>query len=77
MRIRLRVKEVAEAKNISMTRLSHMSFVSFNTVKSMMRDPFRPVSTDTLERLANALEVSIHDLIEEVSDENAPQSVDK
>jgi hypothetical protein len=48
-----------------MTRLSQLSFVSFNTIKAMTRFPFRPpVSADALEHSANALEVSVHDFIE-------------
>lgn len=69
MRIRLRIKEVAEDKGWTMTKLSHRSEVAFTTVKSTFRDPYRTLNTDTLRRLAEALEVSIHDLIEEVPDD--------
>ncbi len=69
IRIRLRVKEIATEKGISMSRLSHLTFLAMSTVQSIYRDPFRPVSTETIQRIANALEVSIHDLLEEVPDE--------
>ena len=69
--IRLRIKEIAEEKGLNMTKLSQRSEVSFNTVKSIFRDPYRTINTDTLDRLAKALGVSVHDLIDEVPDEDA------
>jgi DNA-binding Xre family transcriptional regulator len=69
MKIRLRVKEVAEEKGLNMTKLSQRSEIAFTTVKSIFRDPYRTLNTDTLRRLAEALEVSVHDLIEEVPDD--------
>jgi DNA-binding Xre family transcriptional regulator len=69
-RIRLRVKEVAEAKGINMTLLSHKSYVALNTIRAMYHNPYRTVNTDTLQRLADALGVSVFDLIEEVSDDD-------
>jgi DNA-binding Xre family transcriptional regulator len=62
--IRLKVKEIAEAKGMTMTKLSHRSEISFNTVKSIFRDPYRTINTDTLDRLAIALGVTPADLIE-------------
>ncbi|HLZ58359.1 MAG TPA: helix-turn-helix transcriptional regulator [Ktedonosporobacter sp.] len=70
-RIRLRVKEVAEEKGFNMSKLSHRSEVSFNTVKSLFRNPYRTLNIDTLHRLAETMGVSIHDLIEEVPDDYA------
>ena len=74
--IRLRVKEVAEAKGLNMTKLSQRSEVSFTTVKSMFRNPYRTVNTETLDRIAKALGVSVFDLMEEVSDDTTnPQEI--
>lgn len=67
--IRLRVKEIAQANGISQGKLSRMSDVDENTIKRMYRNPHANVNTDTLNKLARALGVSIHDLIEEVPDE--------
>lgn len=74
-RIRLRVKEVAEAQGINMTLLSHKSYVALNTIRAIYRNPYRTVNTDTLQRLADALGVSVFDLIEEVPDDglNTPK----
>lgn len=72
--LRLRIKEVAQEKGISMTKLSHLSEVGFTTIRSLFKDPYRSVTTDTLERLAKALGVSPLDLLEDVSDEDRPQT---
>ncbi|GHO96583.1 hypothetical protein KSF_066310 [Reticulibacter mediterranei] len=69
-RIRLRIKEVAEEQGITMTLLSHKSYVALNTIRAMYRNPYRTINTDTLQRLANALGVSVFALIEEVPDED-------
>jgi DNA-binding Xre family transcriptional regulator len=66
--LRLRIKEVAQAKGISMTKLSQRSEVSYNTVKSLFRNPYRTVNTDVLERLAKVLDVSPLDLLEYMPD---------
>ena len=70
-RIRLRIKEVAEEQGITMTLLSHKSYVALNTIRAMYRNPYRTINTDTLQRLANALGVSVFELIEEVPDDDA------
>ncbi len=66
--IRLRLKEIAQQKGISQGRLSRMSDVDDNTIKRIYRNPTANVNTDTLNKLARALEVSVHELIEEISD---------
>ncbi len=66
--VRLRVKEIAEAKGFNMSSLSRSANISFNTVKRIFRDPYRETSTVTLERIAKALGVPIADLIEELPD---------
>ena len=68
-RVRLRVKEVAKEKGVSMSRLSHDTYLAFSTIRSIYKNPFKAVSTDTLKKLADALEVSIFDLLEEVPDD--------
>jgi len=67
-RIRLRVKEVAQAKGISMGKLSHLAFMSLNTIRSIYQNPYRTINTDTLIRLADALEVPVFDLMEVLPD---------
>ena len=67
--IRLKVKEVAEQKKMSMRKLVKESGIAYNTLRTMYRDPHRPVSTDTLDRLAKALGVDVRELIESVPNE--------
>ncbi|MEO8957263.1 MAG: helix-turn-helix domain-containing protein [Ktedonobacteraceae bacterium] len=64
--IRLRVRELAEQKGLNMSSLSRKSDVSFRTVKRLWKDPYHPVNTTTLEKLAQALEVKSSELLEDV-----------
>lgn len=68
MAIRLRVKEVAKEKGISQGKLSRSSDVDIKTLQKIFRYPMSVVTTETLAKLAKALGVSVHDLIEDVSD---------
>ena len=69
MKVRLRVKEVAAEKGVSMTKLSQRSEVAYNTVRKLFRDPYAEVTLSTLRRLADVLGVSTKDLIEDVPDD--------
>lgn len=66
--IRLRVKEIAEEKGFNQSSLSRTADVSFMTVKRIFRDPYKEVTTTTLEKIARALHVKVADLIEEIAD---------
>ncbi len=66
--VRLRVKEVAESKGFNMSSLSRASDVSFNTIKRLWKNPYKEVTTTTLERIARALGVPTRELIEDVPD---------
>ena len=68
-RVRLKVREIARQKSISMTRLHTRSEVAYNTVRKVWRDPYAEITLTTLGRLAEALEVPTCDLIE---DEDVP-----
>jgi DNA-binding Xre family transcriptional regulator len=67
--VRLRVKEVAEAKGYNQSSLARDAQIGFTTVKRLFRDPYTEVTIGTLSKIADALHVSIHDLIEEVDGE--------
>ena len=66
---RLKVKEIAEAKHISQRRLSLRSGVDLRTVQKIWRDPYKIVTTETLDKLAKVLGVEASELIESVPDE--------
>ena len=70
--VRLRVKEIAEEKGFNQSSLSRAANISFNTVKRIYRDPYKEVTTTTLERIAKALGVHIADLLEEIPDSSTP-----
>ncbi len=70
MVVRLRVKDVAKEKGISMGKLQRDADVAYNTVKRMFKDPYYITTTETLGKLARALGVSPGELLEEVSDES-------
>ena len=62
--IRLRVKEIAEAKKISMTRLARIADVDYKTVRKLFRDPYSEIGLVTLDKLAWALHAEPAELIE-------------
>jgi DNA-binding Xre family transcriptional regulator len=66
--LRLRVREVAEQKKMSRNKLSQRSEVSYNIIRDIFNNPFRTINTDTLNRIAKALEVPVTELIEDVEE---------
>ena len=69
MRLRLRVKEIAEEKHMSMGKLERLSDLSHPTIRDIFRNPYKEVTSTTLVKLANALGVPVSELYEEVPDE--------
>jgi DNA-binding Xre family transcriptional regulator len=67
--IRLKVKEIAEERELSMSKLSRMSDVHYNTIRDIFIHPYRDVALSTLYKLAVALNVDIHDLYQIVPNE--------
>ena len=63
---RLKVREIAKDKGISMARLSRLADVNPRTVEAIFKDPYRDVAYSTLAKLARALDVDVSDLIEDV-----------
>lgn len=66
--LRLRVKELAKEKNLSMNMLSHRSEVSYNTIQAIYRDPFRETTTTTINKIARALKVPATELLEDIEE---------
>jgi DNA-binding Xre family transcriptional regulator len=67
--IRLKIKEVAQQKGFSMSRLSRESNMAYKTIQTIWRDPYHEVTTTTLNKLARTLVVDPSELIEYVPDE--------
>ncbi|MFL5624416.1 MAG: helix-turn-helix domain-containing protein [Ktedonobacteraceae bacterium] len=63
--IRLRIKEIAEEKGISIAKLARKADLDYKTVYRIANNPYAEISTFTLGRLAEALEVSVKELVED------------
>jgi transcriptional regulator with XRE-family HTH domain len=72
--IRLRVKEVAQQKGISQSKLGRMADVDVKTVQRIYRNPTTIVTTAVLDRIATALNVDVSLLLE--SDPPLPKTID-
>jgi DNA-binding Xre family transcriptional regulator len=65
----LKIKEVMDTKkDMNMSKLSRRADIAYNTVASLCKDPHHDVALSTLQKIAKALNVSVFDLIEEVTD---------
>ncbi len=62
--IRLKIREVAQQKGFSMSRLSRESNMAYKTIQTIWRDPNHEVTTTTLNKLARTLGVDPSELIE-------------
>ncbi len=69
MKLRLRVREIAEQKKMSMGKLERLADLSHPTIRDIFRNPYKEVTTTTLTKLAIGLGVPVSDLYEEVPDE--------
>ena len=67
--IRLKVKEVAEAKHIGQRKLLMLSGVDIKNIQKIYRDPYRVVNTETLDKIARVLNVDVRELLESVPDD--------
>src|SRR5713226_5007904 len=67
--VRLKVKEVAQAKGISQRKLSKLSGVDIKNIQKIFRNPESIVNTETLDKLAKALGVDVRELLESVPDD--------
>ena len=67
--LRLKVREVLEEKGVSMSKASRLADLSYNTILAICQHPDRDISINTLFKIAKALNVSMLDLVEEMSDD--------
>ena len=70
--IRLKVKEIAQSKGISMGKLGRMADVDVKTIRNIYHYPTRSITLAVLDRIAKALNVDASILIESVPDDEAP-----
>lgn len=68
VRVRLKVKEVAELKGLDRAKLARKADITYDTVHNLWKNPYTKASMDTLLKLARALDVDVSELYEEVPD---------
>ena len=74
--IRLKVKEIAQSKGISQTRLGQLAFLDDTRMRMIYRhgdSTHVNLTLQVLDRLAKALGVDASELIESVPDEPEPE----
>lgn len=64
-RVRLRIKEVAAEKHISMRQLHLRSEIALSRIKRFYREPYTEIKVGTLARIADVLDVPIAQLFTE------------
>ncbi len=69
--VRLKIREIAEAKKINMSKLSRMSDVNYNTIRAIWDNEKKDVNVSTLVKIARALKVELSELIEVLPDEES------
>ncbi len=75
--LRLRVKEVAQEKKLSMNMLSHRSEVAYNIIKDCYRNPYRVINSETINKIAKGLGVAATDILENVSEAFAQKEMEE
>jgi transcriptional regulator with XRE-family HTH domain len=60
---RLKVREVAESQGLDMAKLSRRSDLAYRTIQKIWHNPDYDASIKTLGKIADALGVSVKDLI--------------
>lgn len=68
---RLKVKELAEQKGMTQSKLMRVADLNMKTIQGLYREPYRlNIAYLTLEKVAKALGVRIEELFEEVEDKD-------
>jgi len=62
------IKQLAQERGFNIASLSRVSNVPIKTIRNVWHNPRYPLPMDAQERIAKALNVSIHDLFEEVDE---------
>lgn len=60
--VRLRIKEVAQAKGYTQNSLSRATDISLNTIRKLWNKPYSGVTAETLHKIARVLKVDISEL---------------
>ena len=68
--LRLRVKEVAQSKHWTMTRLQRVADINLKTIQVIWHNPYHSAAFSTLDKIAKALDVPTTELLEDVPDDH-------
>ncbi len=68
MRLRLKIRELAEAQGLDRAKLARRADMTYQTVHNVWNNPYADVSIATLEKLAQALNCDVSKLYERVDD---------
>ena len=66
--LKVKIREIADAKNISRTQIAKRSGLDYKTVQRLWNDPYKNVDLVTLDRLCVGLDVDPGELLERVKD---------
>lgn len=66
--LKLKVKEIAQAKGFNQSTLSRAADVPIDTIRRLWRNPYYEVRLSTLNRIAAVLGVPATELFEDVPD---------
>ena len=69
MKQRLKVREIAEARSLTMAKLQRAADINQRTMYAIYHDPYRDVAYSTLVKIANALGIEVTELVEYVPDD--------
>jgi DNA-binding Xre family transcriptional regulator len=69
VRVKLRIKEVAESRGFTQTKLSRQAELQYPTVHGLWTNPYRDASINTLAKIAKVLNVPVSDLFEIMPDD--------
>ncbi|MBV9230429.1 MAG: helix-turn-helix transcriptional regulator [Chloroflexi bacterium] len=64
--VRLRLKQVIDEKGLTMAKVARRADMAYNTVHALCTDPYRDVNLYTLNRISDAIGVSVRDLLEDI-----------
>jgi transcriptional regulator with XRE-family HTH domain len=71
--LRLRVKEIAQAKGMGIAKLSRLADISYKTIQKIWRNPYHDASLSTINRIAKVLDVPATGLLEDIAEDQVPE----
>lgn len=70
VRLRLHIREIAEKRSLTRTRLSRLADVNFRTLEALWDNKAKEIQLITMIKIAKVLKVPITDLYTVIDDEN-------